>query len=400
MAYSGTPDLKEVVRKELPAVFLKLPPFSDQTYLLKNRWADIASPAMIPVLKAILDDQSGMEPVDLALRRLYETSPEEARPYFLRELNAKNPRAGIDVLGLLPDQELPELDDELLERVKQSLRFDGAPLIMATALVQRYASRKIADALRPLLPPMFRTVSCQAEANLLSYFLRVDVSEGNELLRQAVQASNAAKCQTLSLVADLHMSSAVESAALAALDDPDPHMVANALSVLQLHGSPRSKEPILRHFRRWHAVWAPRAAQLERPDGAAQQGIDDAYLRALGVAQGWLSSPGEVRELGELCVTKVCKDDAERTANSAQSNMFLIRVWEANSADLPGKFEIAQYPSVVGLGRFEQKLAQYPRGTVFVLYSIYLDHQVAQSVFDKLKPWIKEHGYDLKTFGQ
>ena len=399
-AYSGTPDLAEVVRKELPVVFLKLPPQFDQTYLLKNQWPVIESPAMVPVLRAILEDQSGMEPAGIALRRLYEISPAEARPYFLRELNAQNPRVGIDVLRLLPDQELPELDDKFLERVKQSLPYDGAPLIAATAAVQRYASWKIADALRPLLPPMFRTASCQAEANLLSYFLRVDLSQGDELLRQAVQASNAAKCQTLSLVADLHMSNAVESAALAALDDPDPHVVANALSVLRLHSSPDTKKPILQHFHQWHAQWSPRAAELERPEGAAQQGMDDAYLRTLGAAQGWLSSPAEVRELSELCVTKVCKDDADRTANSAQSDMLMIRVWNPDSGDLPRKFSIAQYPAVAGLDRLEQKLAQYPQGTVFVLYSIYLDHQVAQSVFDELKPWIKQHGYDLNTFGQ
>jgi hypothetical protein len=76
--------------------------------------------------------------VTLALRRLAQIAPDEARPLILREI--LNPRRGatLKTLGSLRDAELPELDDAL------AANFEAGNSEIHAALVQRYATKKVA----------------------------------------------------------------------------------------------------------------------------------------------------------------------------------------------------------------------------------------------------------------
>ena len=74
---------------------------------------------------------------DLALRRLAQLAPDEARPLILREIQKPQRGATLKTLGSLPDAELPNLDDVLAANFEA----DGYMEIHA-ALVERYADQE------------------------------------------------------------------------------------------------------------------------------------------------------------------------------------------------------------------------------------------------------------------
>src|SRR5207247_2225277 len=94
-------------RDQLAAAFLDLP-VERQANLLEYQWRTVAGPAMLPALRRLVDAPPTNAPSlpDLALRRLAQLAPDEARPRILREI--QNPRRGatLKTLGSLSDAEL------------------------------------------------------------------------------------------------------------------------------------------------------------------------------------------------------------------------------------------------------------------------------------------------------
>ena len=127
-------------RDQLAAAFLDLP-VERQANLLEYQWRTVAGPAMLPALRRLVDAPPTNAPSlpDLALRRLAQLAPDEARPRILREI--QNPRRGatLKTLGSLSDAELPDLDDAL------AANFEASNSEIHAALVQRYATRKLAQ---------------------------------------------------------------------------------------------------------------------------------------------------------------------------------------------------------------------------------------------------------------
>jgi hypothetical protein len=74
-----------------------------------------------------------------ALAHWYELDPAGARPAILREIVRPKPRFGAAVLGILPDKELPEVEQTLVDHLLQSQNHDGSANL--ASLIHRYASQ-------------------------------------------------------------------------------------------------------------------------------------------------------------------------------------------------------------------------------------------------------------------
>jgi hypothetical protein len=87
---------------------------------------------------------------------------------------------------------------------------------------------------------------CRQQSALLAYFLRARPELGTTLLDRALAARTATGCYETALgdIAALRMSPAVEVAAIAHLDDPDPQVVVNSIRTLGRYGSPGSQQPL------------------------------------------------------------------------------------------------------------------------------------------------------------
>jgi hypothetical protein len=390
-------DLRLSVVRDVPSILVDLPDMERGHELAGQDWEQIKGPAMVPILKDLVEDKHWLGPYSLALRRLYELAPDEARPVFLSEMSLAYPQGDLATLSLLPDKELPQLDGAMLQRV-QALYGDGY-LEYSAGLLQRYASPAIADQLRPWFEERLGKMWCGAEANLIAYFLRVSPTEGATMLRKAMLTDKAG-CDLLRRLALVRMSPEVGDAALAALNDARPEINEEALQVLQCYGSATSKEPLFDHFRQWHASWVNRAQELESSGWTGQARVETAYVNALGVARAWLATETERQALIDLCVTSNCRQNAMRTVRAAatpgQTVMFGFR--ESTRPEFSEEFSLGSPCSGTDLEGLENKMAQYAKGTVFQMDARDKQSYQVKRVYDQLEPWTSSHGYKLHVY--
>jgi hypothetical protein len=349
-------------RDQLAAAFLDLP-VERQANLLEYQWRTVAGPAMRPVLRRLVDAPPTNPPSlpDLALRRLAQLAPGEARPLILREIQSPRRGATLKTLGGLSDTELPDLDEAL------AANFEASNNEIHAALVQRYATRKIAPRILASVDDKIGRMACSQQTSILAYFLRIDEPTGSALLDRAM-TSRATGCRRfLNQIADLRMTPVVQSRAIADLDNPDPDVDIAAIETLGQHGSPAALEPLHAAFQRWHATWNGRAAELEfshaveRPS-ARQAMVEDAFRQAIGAGQGWLTRASELRQLQSLCVTDNCRT---QTGYMIHEDDTRIMVWSISEPD-ESQIELAQY-RFTSIAALKEKLARYPQGTAFTL---------------------------------
>ncbi len=374
-------------RDQLAAAFLELP-VERQTNLLEYQWRTLAGPAMLPALRRLIvaTPTDATSVADLALRRLAQLAPDEARPLILREI--RNPRRGatLKTLGSLPDAELPDLDDAL------AANFEARNTEIHAALVQRYATRKVAPRILASAGDKIGAMACRQQASVLAYFLRVDEATGSTLLDRAMTSRATGCWRSLDQVAALRMTPVVQTRAIADLDNPDPDVVIAAVQTLGQHGSPAALEPLRMAFQRWHATWADRAAELaysravQRPS-AKQAMVEDAFRQAIGAGKGWLLRAGELRELQTLCVTDNCRT---QTGHMIHEDDTRIMLWDINEPD-DSHIELAQY-RFSSIAALEEKLSRYPRGTVFVLQHTMKETSDVTAVITRLMTFAASRG--------
>ena len=236
---------------DVASVFNDLPS-QEQRTLLEYRWKQIAGDSLLPVLRQLYQKQVMGKPDNpyesadlgaLALKRMYELSPDEGRRAILAVMKRPNPRVGLQALMMLPDETLPELEQSFVENFEKGERTE-----IHSALIERYGSAGIHARVRSLLDERVGKMACYEQNHLLAYYLRVDASASIELIRRAMTAREDTHCYTgtLSGVAELHTSPELEKLALDFLDDADPETATNAIVVLGkyameialLHGIP------------------------------------------------------------------------------------------------------------------------------------------------------------------
>jgi hypothetical protein len=397
---------RAVSREQLAGNFLQLPA-ERQEGLLGSQWSSVASPAMIPALRQLAERSitASASVSDLALRRFADLAPEEARSVILREIGNPPEGASLKTLGRLPDDELPELDEILAANLDATgdleARGDFNAAGIRAELVHRYASKKNASRVLQSVSGRLTRLACRTQAAVLAYFLRVDDNgTGVTLLDRALTArASSGACRTsLGLIADLRMTPIVEARAVANLDGNDPGLVIDAIETLGRHGSPASLAPLRAGFERWHAAWDSRAIDLQYRPGTdkafARQGmVEDAFRQALGAGAAWLTSSSELRVLAELCVTDNCRTHTRLMIDAADdARITIVQVNEPGDSLIT----IGQY-QLRSMQAFEQKLAQYPRGTSFTVDVAALDDRTATIVLSDVRRFADAHGIGVTT---
>lgn len=393
----------------LPEVFNKLP-LDDQVRLLQYQWKPIASPAMIPVLRAVLKYSypaynNGPEELfnvfnqqdlrGMALRRLYELSPEEGRRLILEEIRRPKLRVNQDVLRSLPDETLPELNTVLLSNLDEARQRGNWDTDDVSELIERYATDEILSRVQAVYETREAGKwECRTQAALLAYFLRVASSVGGEYLNKALAAREKGllRCytETLKNVAKLHMSAEVEDVATAALDDEDSRVVAQAAGVLAEYGSADAEKALWRRFEKWHEAMQSRSEELRGEElSYDQEVIEEALREALTGGHAWLSDPEKLKRVRDLCLTDKSRAEVDR----------LIDGWDYQISftsfdDQSFTIGVANC-QLTSLDSLKQKLLQFPKGTVFKLKT-HGDESRSEEVFQQIKNYLEQHGMTLK----
>ena len=398
---SATPDpaaSRDDLRAQLTATFLDLPT-DRQISLLGYSWPSIANAGMRPILRRLAEKPAPASPSlqDLALRRLYELAPEEGRALLVREIRNPSAGASLRTLGMLPDRELPDLDDVLAANIDIDQGYDA--LSIRAELLQRYASPAAGARVLAKIEGILPLMACRPKAAFLAYFARVDPPLGKTMLDAALASRETTECYrtVLNDVARRRMSPVVEPSAIASLDDPVPEVVGSAAEMLGRFGSAAAREPLRARFERWHQALDGRQEELryrttQDRANAAQGMLEGTLFQALARGQAWLADERDLRELRSLCVTDNCRTQADYIITAADdTRITIVRVEEPDDSLVM----LAQY-QLNSIAALEQKLAQYPKGTRFTLDVQSLDARTSSAIVAALTKFAEAQGITLR----
>lgn len=396
----------------LPEVFKRLP-FDEQSQLLTYEWKPIASAAMLPVLREVLkysyspkeDSEIGgfnifqqEELRSIALRRLYELSPEEGRRLIFEEIRRPNLRVGIDVLRSLPDKRLPELNPVLLDKLAKARREESWDTRNEAELIERYATDEIVLQVKAIYEAGgLNDPNCRTQPALVAYFLRVAPSLGGEYLKKALSTrpKRYQPCyeKLLKGVADLHMSAEVEEAATAALDDENSEVVSQAANVLADYGSADAEKALWKRFEKWHEAMESRS-EPEKELTVDDEKIEKALREALSTGQAWFSDPEKLKRVRDLCLSDKERQEVDGMISNWEPQIYIDTTYPFG--DETPRFGVANR-EIKSLDRLKDKLLQFPGGTLFKLkIALHGDDKTAQELVQQIKIFLEEHGMKWK----
>jgi hypothetical protein len=114
-------------------------------------------------------------------------------------------------------------------------------------------------------------------------------------------------------------------------------------------------------------------------------------MRALAAGQGWLADETKLRRLIDLSVGTQQREEAEEYLRTWRKRPRSIQFIPASRV----QFEIAQYRAL-SLEAAKEKLAQFPRGSVFE-WSGAGDDDGERKAFQELSRFASESGFKLVT---
>jgi|HubBroStandDraft_6_1064221.scaffolds.fasta_scaffold41430_3 hypothetical protein len=385
-------------------------PSDGQALLLTNRWDKVAGPNMVPILRHYAEAYqdfpqmremkaySSLELSASALQHWYELDPVGARPAIIREITRPRPRFGARVLGILPDETLPEVDFALAEHLTAGSDFDGIANI--TSLIARYATDAILPQVTAKLDPSLGKWACAIQDPLLAYLLRVNPPLARPRIEQAVAARgkdfSACNHGLFPSIAEIHYDPVLEEIAIHSLDDSDPQVAMNAASMLGRYGSPAAESGLRQRFAAWSVAWTGREAELDLTfaatsgDRADQLGLGENLVRALATAKSWLADEDSLRRLSELTRVKRVRDELDSYLKTWENHPPIIS-FHNNPAPAGLDARVAQY-EFHSVDDLESKLRQFPAGTKFVLQTPVLDPSPDQHTLAELRTFLKNNG--------
>jgi hypothetical protein len=396
------PDASAALRQQMPAVFRELSEY-DQRSALRGTWSAISSPAMIPVLVAIIE-KSPDTPQDFnspradALLRLFELDSNRARTFLMQAIVREPSRINPEVMAQLPEEQFPQLDQTMLQRVTDHpSNLQGFEARSAIRVLSRFASPAIEPQVRALLEVNFDRLDCDERFDLMAYLHRTNPSAADKFFARVHFGVQQPNC-TLQHLASLYWSPAIESAELAQLDSSNPSDVQLALQVLEANASPAARPIILHHFQAWNATYSSKAKAGSLSQVPAEPGaqLERSYLYTLISAYGWISSREEIEEYGKLCLTSDCRNQAQSIALRPINEPIFIQIEPESSA--PVSFSVGLCRSVGDMKRLKGKISQYPKGTAFRLDAHAHTAAAIDETVATLGPWITAHGYQLSLY--
>lgn len=319
-----------------------------QMQLLESYWGAIRTPALLPVLRELLESP---QLCDMALRRIYELAPDEGRRIILDEIRRPQRHFAFSVLAMLPDAALPDLDEVLAERRDALLILRYASGGIVKRVEEAYFAQSVEH--RPCAGP------------LALYFLKYDPPVGEKLLgADFAKSGSPGACYDLGFqflsLGRWAYSPALERLAIASLTSDKVPLKRGAAELLRKYGSAAAKKPLweaMEYFRGW---WKDRESDLNEKIGEESRQLELALRLALGRADAWVLTDAELRRLLDLCSSEWCRNDVKGWSVPRESPVYIF----AHESSGVQRFTVDDY----GPGDAEwltRKVAQFPGGLSF-----------------------------------
>lgn len=355
---------------ELTAVFTRdfasVEPARKQ-YLLDAFASTVNSPELVPLLESVLDNWKPgdyYEAAHSALRALSRIDPGRSRARILAELVKEKTWLDVASLDLLPPKAVPPMDDALIEGLARAQRPGGWNPQLSMAAIARYATPKALPRIRAIYES--QQDSCQPE--LVAYFVRVDPSYADHIFHSHPWDMHAPppRCtvQYFNRTPPLAMGPPLERYLARYLMHSDVHVKSTAARALGHYGTASALPALWDAFRYFHDYWKGKNAELERLGEGVELEMD--LRNAIAHGRGWVVSATDLHLIESLCISGRCIGETRQDLESVKPPLH-IEIMSGLSGELMAR--VAQYFSLDSVAAIESKLAQYPRGTQFVLYA-------------------------------
>ena len=299
------------VRRVLVQQFDSLHPF-DQAGLLDRHWDQIKDISLVPAIKKILSYRGVADKNlhDAALRRLIELDPTQARSYVIEKIRDPQSVVDLDILTSLEDKSLPEVDNVLLEQIRQfaasTLPFiQIVHLKQKTALLVRYGTSNIYSEVMDIYQATKTKLPVDSRGALIAYFAKHNDDEAMTLLEEAM--SGLEKYQRIQVVHDavkLHYSNGMSRLLKNYLESDEPDVASTSAYLIGKYGGASDQTVLERRLRRWREEWGSRVSEADTNLGGT---IERELVWALLNAKSWKLSAERAKDLKASCLTKFCR---------------------------------------------------------------------------------------------
>jgi hypothetical protein len=351
VAGEGNHALAQGLRPALIAAWADLPA-ETQEELIQYRWRAVAGPEMLPILRKIVAEppppartQQAMTR-DAALKHLYELDPAAGKEAIFSDLRSTNAQPGMDVVRLLPKEELAAEARQAGERIA-----NGGERELDFELLDRYGEASALPGVKAAFEKKLGQWACAPQSALLRYFLRVSPEYGAAQVAASMAARKNTGCYR-SLLHDLEdQLPKVQQVAAGALGDPDLEVAQSAILALGRWGSKDAEALLWEHLKQLHLPPDDKSA------GSRGAALEQTLVMAIGQGTNWLAPPEKLSLLKDLVWTRT----------QAQQIEGWIQQWKLGAAavdpnwfpeDRP-TFSVLQYSGLTE-DQLRTKLAQLP----------------------------------------
>jgi hypothetical protein len=357
------PTIKAQLRQMLLSSWNSLPA-RQRNELIQFRWEQVGDPEWLPILRTIvLGEPNRAHNIDqperaAALRRIYEIEPDEGRELILREIANPKGDIGIGVLGLLPERELPQIEQPTIAKLNAG---NGSDLDFQ--LLERYASKSALSDITHVYERHIGEWACSPQTAMLLYFLRVSPSYGTLQVGDAMSERKATGCCKFQLTAleELIRRPKIEKIAINSLNDPDPEVVTNAAEALGRYGSLNAEGSLWTRLEKLHEEWKHQTDELHysfgtKPDVLAAMRLEQVLVQAITNGQAWLANENTIGRLKDLASPNMQPElDAVLQEIQRGEYQLVLNWWPEGTL----RYNVGPY-SGKGMAALKDKLAQLP----------------------------------------
>lgn len=388
---------------ELVAMFDQLP-LNVQNTLLTYRWDKIKSPAMLPILRRYAEsyrdfpemrESNAFNSIQLsasALQHWYELDPTGARPAIIKEITRVRPRFSAHVLGILPDETLPEVDFALAEHFLASEDLDGSSNL--ASLIARYATPAILPQILERLDAHIGKWACAIQDPILAYVLRVNPALARSRIEQAIAARGeeftACNHGLFHGVSTIHYDPVLEEIGIRSLDDPDPEVAMTAATMLGQYGSPAAEEALWRRFTSWSEQWAGHEKELDTAPGEVndQLGLGGNIVQALATGKNWLTDKTKLQRLAGMTKVRRLQQEFDRYLKAWEEQPLTISF---DATPISFHAQVAQY-EFQSFAALKEKFSQFPSGTKFAISARQTESSTQDQARAEIRAFLSNRG--------
>jgi hypothetical protein len=400
----GNPALIQAIRPALISAWQDLPP-ETQRELIQYRWPLIDDPGMLPILRRLVAEPPPPARTDLAMARdaalkhIYELNPDEGRTLILRDLQDVHAHPGIEVVRLLPPEDITAALPATIERIARN---DARELDYQ--LLDKYGQPSALGTLEPAFEERLGKWACAPQAAMLRYVLRVDAAYGAEQVRASMNSRKDTHCYSQLFQSLGDELPAAQESAITALNDSDPEVTQDAVIALGRWGSSEAETPLWSRLERFHKEWTGREGELRiTPDyqspGSRGAALEQALVRAIAAGTGWICPPDKLERLNNLSWMEAQKRQIESW----------IKQWNSGPARISSPwfpedsppFSVLQYDGMTE-EQLRTKLGQLPRGTQ-LLWQFWQPRQISppvsmekqEAAYERIRTLAQSYGITL-----